>query len=171
MDQEQNSLRDQATQLKLAPASKVADLKSQIDDLQQRIDSTISEEEPLQAELEQAKNDLSAVQAKEAGLDAKPYEKLDALPEQFISDRLPIQSNGRFSWREVEKGHKYGEGEKTHVLWIFARALRSDGRQYWALHRFNVDQNSTTLLMIEPQSFVSTRAILRPDLSPDEQAQ
>ncbi len=171
MDQEQNSLRDQATQLKLAPASKVADLKSQIDDLQQRIDSTIAEEEPLQAELEQARNDLSAVQAKEAGLDAKPYEKLDALPEQFISDRLPIQPNGRFSWREVEKGHKYGEGEKTHVLWIFARALRSDGRQYWSLHRFNVDQNSTTLLMIEPQSFVSTRAILRPDLSPDEQAQ
>ena len=79
--------------------------------------------------------------------------------------------SNRFSWREVEKDRKYGEGEKSHVFWIFARALRSDGRQYWALHRFDVDENSTTLLMIEPESFVSTRAILRPDLSPDEQAQ
>jgi hypothetical protein len=171
MDQKQNDLRDQATQLKLAPASKVADLKSQIDDLQQRIDSTIAEEEPLKAELDQARNDLVAVQAKEAGLDAKPYEQLDALPEPNIIKRLPLRNDGRFSWREVEKDRKYGEGETTHVFWIFVRALRSDGRQYWALHRFNVDQNSTTLMMIEPESFISTRAILRPDLSPDEQAQ
>jgi hypothetical protein len=171
MDQKQNDLRSQAVQLKLAPASKVADLKSQIDDLQQRIDGTIAEEEPLKAELEQARSDLAASQAKEAGLDAKPYEQLDALPEQNITKRLPLLSNGRFSWREVEKESKYGEGEKSHVFWIFARALRSDGRQYWALHRFNVDKNSTTLMMIEPESFVSTRAVLRPDLSPDEQAQ
>jgi hypothetical protein len=169
MDQQQSDLRNQATQLKLAPASKVADLKSQMDDFQQRIDGTIAEEEPLKAELEQAKVDFAASQAKEAGLDAGPYQKLDALPEQFISYRLPLRSDGRFSWRDNPR--KYGEGEKTHVFWIFARAIRSDGRQYWALHRFNVDKNSTTLLMIEPESFVSTRAILRPDLSPDEQAQ
>jgi hypothetical protein len=169
MDQQQNALRDQATQLKLAPASKVADLKSQIDDLQQRIDGTIAEEEPLKAELEQARTDFAAAQAKEAGLDAPRYEQLDGVPVPI--KRLPLRPDGRFSWREVEKDRTYGEGEKSHVLWIFARALRSDGRQYWALHRFNVDQNSTTLLMIEPESFISTRAILRPDLSPDEQAQ
>jgi hypothetical protein len=174
MDQKQNDLRDQATQLKLAPAPKVADLKTQIDELQQRIDGTLAEEEPLKAELEQAQADLRTVQEKEAALDGPPYQKLDALPEQNIIDssgRLPIRSDGRFSWRELEKQHTYAAGEKSHVFWIFVRAFRQDGRQYWSLHRFNVDKDSTTELMIEPESFVSTRTILRPDLSPDEQAQ
>jgi DNA repair exonuclease SbcCD ATPase subunit len=171
MDQKENDLRDQATQLKLSPATKVADLKGQVDELQQRIDGTLAEEEPLKAELEQAQNDLKAVQEKEAGLDATPYQKLDALPEQNIIKRLPLRHNGRFSWRELEKESTYGAGEKEHVFWIFARAFRADGRQYWSLHRFTVDKNSTTELMIEPSGFISTRAILRPDLSPDEQAQ
>jgi hypothetical protein len=171
MDAKQNSLREQAVQLKMAPAPKIADLKTQIDDLQQRIDGTIAEEEPLKAELEQAQTDLAVVQAKESGLDAKPYDKLDALPESNITKRLPLASNGRFSWREVEKESKYAEDEKSHAYWLFSRATRSDGRQYWALHRFTVDKDSTVLLMIEPESFISTKAILRPDLSPDEQAQ
>jgi len=171
MDQKQNDLRDQATQLKLAPASKVADLKVQVDELQQRIDGTLAEEEPLKAELEQAQADLKAVQDKEAALDGPPYQKLDALPEQNIIKRLPLRSDGRFSWRELEKESTYDAGEQEHVFWIFARAFRQDGRQYWSLHRFTVKKNSTTELMIEPDSFLTTRAILRPDLSPDEQAQ
>ncbi len=171
MDQKQNELRDQATQLRFSPSSKVADLKGQVDELQQRIDGTLAEEEPLKAELEQAQTDLRGVQQKEAELDGTPYQKLDALPDQNIIKRLPLRPNGRFSWRELEKESTYGAGEKEHVFWIFARAIRADGRQYWSLHRFTVDKNSTTELMIEPGSFVSTRAILRPDLSPDEQAQ
>jgi hypothetical protein len=171
MDQRQNELREQATQLKLAPASKVADYKAQIDDLQTRIDGTIAEEEPIKAELEQARADLAVVQAKESALDAKPLEKLDALPEANITKRLPLASDGRFSWREVEKESKYDEDEKTHVYWIFARAYRSDGRQFWALHRFNVDKDRTVEVTIEPGSFFSTKTVLRPDLPPDDQAQ
>ena len=170
MDQRQNELREKATQIKLAPASKVADIKAQIDDLQSRIDGTIAEEEPIKAELEQAQADLSVVQNKEAALDAKPLEKLDALPEANITKRLPLSPKGRFSWRELEKESKYDEDEKSHIYWIFARAYRSDGLQYWALHRFTVDKNRTVEIMIEPVSFVSTKAILRPDLPPDEQA-
>jgi hypothetical protein len=171
MDDKQNALREQAVQLKMAPAPRIADLKTQIDDLQQRIDGTIAEEEPLKAELEQAQTDLTQVQTKEAGLDAKPYEKLYALPESNITKRLPLAANGRFSWREVEKESKYAEDEKSHAYWIFARATRSDGRQDWALHRFTIGKDQTVLLQIEPDSFISTKAILRPDLSPDEQAQ
>jgi hypothetical protein len=170
MDAKENSLRQQAAQLKLQPSSRVSDLKAQVADLQQRIDATLAEEEPLKAELEQARTDLTAVQQKEAGLDGKPYEMLDALPEKNVTKRLELQPNGRFSWRDVEKENKYAVGEKSHVFWIFARAFRSDGRQYWALNRFSVAKDSTTLLMIEPESFQSTKAILRPDLSPDEQA-
>lgn len=170
MDQRQNQLREQATQIKLAPAAKVADLKTQIEDLQTRIDGTLSEEEPLKAELEQAQTDLATVQAKEAGLDAKPMQKLDALPDSNIIQRLSLSSNGRFSWRQVEKASKYAEDEKSHVYWIFARAYRSDGRQYWAMSRFTLDKNSTQPIFIGPGSFISTKAILRPDLSPDEQA-
>ena len=170
-DTKQTALREQAAQLKMAPAAKLSDLKAQADDLQQRIDGTITEEEPLKAELEQAQTDLAAVQAREAGLDAKPYQKLYALPEQMISKRLDLQPNGRFSWRALEKDSKYAEGEKSHVYWLFARATRPDGRQYWSLHRFTVDKDTTVLLMIEPESFISTKAILRPDLPPNEQAQ
>jgi hypothetical protein len=171
MDDKQNSLREQAVQLKMAPAPRIADLKTQIDDLQQRIDGTIAEEEPLKAELEQAQTDLAVVQAKEAGLDEKPYEKLYALPESNITKRLPLQPNGRFSWRELEKENKYAEDEKSHAYWLFTKATRPDGRQYWALHRFTIAKDSTVLLIIEPEGFMSTKAILRPDLSPDEQAQ
>ena len=113
---------------------------------------------------------LAAVQAKESGLDAKPMQKLDALPDTNITMRLPLASNGRFSWRQVEKASKYAEDEKSHVYWIFARAYRSDGRQYWAMSRFSLDKNTTQPIFIEPGSFISTKAILRPDLSPDEQA-
>jgi hypothetical protein len=172
MDQRQTELREQATQLKLAPATKVADLKTLVDDLQTRIDGTLSEEEPLKAELEQAQADLAAVQKKEGALDAKPLEKLDALPDANITKRLQLNSSGRFSWREMEKESKYSEDEKSHVYWIFSRAYRSgDGRQYWALHRFTVDKDSTAEIMIEPDSFASTKSILRPDLPPDEQSQ
>jgi hypothetical protein len=171
VDDKQNALREQAAQLKMAPAPRIADIKTQIDDLQQRVDGTIAEEEPLKAELEQAQTDLTQVQAKEAALDAKPYEKLYALPESNITKRLPLAANGRFSWRAVEKDSKYAEDEKSHAFWIFARATRPDGRQYWAMHRFTVGKDATVLLMIEPDSFISTKAILRPDLSPDEQAQ
>jgi hypothetical protein len=170
MDAKENDFREQAAKLKLQPAARVADLKSQVTDLQQRIDATLAEEEPLKAELEQARTDLAAVQAKEQALDGKPYEMLDALPEKNVTKRLDLQRDGRFSWREVEKENKYTEGEKAHVFWIFARAFRADGRQYWALNRFSVAKDSTTLLLIEPDNFVSTKAILRPDLSPDEQA-
>jgi hypothetical protein len=171
MDDKQNSLREQAVQLKMAPAPRIADLKTQIDDLQQRIDGTIAEEEPLKAELEQAQTDLAVVQAKEAALDEKPYEKLYALPESNITKRLPLQANGRFSWRELEKENKYAEDEKSHAYWLFTKATRPDGRQYWALHRFTIAKDSTVLLIIEPEGFMSTKTILRPDLSPDEQAQ
>ena len=123
MDQRQNDLREQATQMKLSPGPKVADLKAQIDDLQSRIDGTIAEEEPIKAELQQARADLAAVQAKDAALDAKPLEKLDALPEANITKRLPLSSNGRFSWREVEKESKYDEDEKSHVLLDFRARL------------------------------------------------
>ena len=170
MDQKEASLRQQAAQLKLQPSARVTDIKAQVVDLQSRIDATMTEEEPLKAELEQARGDLTAVQGKEAGLDAKPYEMLDGLPEKNVTKRLDLQPNGRFSWREVEKENKYAADEKAHVFWIFARAFRSDGRQYWALNRFSVAKDSTTLVMIEPNSFQSTKAILRPDLSPDEQA-
>jgi hypothetical protein len=170
MDAKEASLRQEAAQLKLQPIARVADLKSQVADLQQRIDATLAEEEPLKAELDQARTDLATVQAEEQALDAKPYEQLDALPEKNVTKRLELQRNGRFSWREVEKENKYAADEKTHVFWIFARAVRADGRQYWALNRFSVAKDATTLLMIEPDSFISTKTILRPDLSPDEQA-
>jgi hypothetical protein len=170
MDLKETNLRQQAAQLRLQPNARVTDLKGQVADLQQRIDATLAEEEPLKAELDQARADLAAVQAKEAGLDAKPYAMLDALPEKNVTKRLELQRNGRFSWREVEKENKYAADEKAHVFWIFARAYRSDGRQYWALNRFSVAKDSTTLLIIEPDSFISTKSILRPDLSPDEQA-
>jgi hypothetical protein len=171
MDQRMTELREKAAQLKLSPAAKVADLKTQADDLQTRVDGTLSEEEPLKAELEQAQADLAAVQKKEAKMDVEPMGKLDALPEANIIMRLPLNSRGRFSWREMGK-EKFYEAEKAHVFWLFTRAYRSaDGRQYWALHRFTVDKDSTAEVVIEPGGFASTKSILRPDLSPDEQAQ
>ena len=149
----------------------MADLNSQIEDLQHRIDSTISEEDPIKLELQQAQTDLADAQSAEAGLDAKYYQELYALPESLISTRLPLRPNGRFEWPEMERDSAFAEGEQAHNYWIFARAIRPDGRQYWALSRFTITKHSTFLMVIEPDSFMSTKAILRPDLPPDEQTQ
>jgi hypothetical protein len=171
LDDRQKALRDQAAQIKLSPAPKVTDLNNQIDDLQHRIDSTMSEEDPIKLELQQAQTDLADAQSAEAGLDAKYYQELYALPEQSITKRLPLRPNGRFEWPEMERDSAFAEGEQSHNYWIFARAIRPDGRQYWALSRFTINKHSTFLMVIEPDSFISTKSILRPDLPPDEQTQ
>ena len=170
-DDQKEKLRLQATQIQLSPTQQVSDLNDKIEDLQHRVDSTESEEEPLKAELQQAQSDLAESQTAEAGLDDKYYQELYSLPKNSIIKRLPMLENGRFTWSHLEKDSAFAEGEKVHNYWIFARAVRSDGRQYWALARFPIGPNSILPLFIQPDSFISTKAILRPDLSPDEQAQ
>ena len=169
LDQRKEDLRQQAEQLKVAPAAKIADLNAKIEELQHRVDSTESEEDPIKAELQQAQADLAQAQAADAGLDDKYYKQLDELPRENIIKHIPVSANGRFSW--VEDENSFAEGEQDHYYWIFSRATRADGRQYWALGRFAVEKDRTIELLIEPDSFVSTKAILRPNLSPDEQAQ
>jgi hypothetical protein len=168
LDDRKEALREKAAQLKLEPAPKITDLNTKIDGLQQRADGTATEEVPLKAELQQAQADLAAAQASEAGLDDKYYKQLYALPSESVTKHIPLATNGRFSWVEDEA---FAEGEKEHSYWIFARATRPDGRQYWALGHFSIEKNHKVCLLIEPDSFVSTKAILRPNLSPEEQAQ
>jgi hypothetical protein len=168
LDDRKEQLREKAAQLKLAPAPKITDLNSKIDDLQQRSDSTAAEEVPLKAELLQAQADLTAAQAAEVGLDDKYYKELNSLPQASITTRIPLATDGRFTWIENDP---FVEGEREHRYWIFSRATRTDGRQYWALGHFAVEKDHKICLLMEPESFISTKAILRPDLSSDEQAQ
>jgi hypothetical protein len=170
-DDQKEKLRLQAAQIQLSPTTQVNDLNDKIEDLQHRIDSTQSEEDPLKTELQQAQADLAESQTAEAGLDDRYYEELYSMPKNSIIKRLPVLENGRFTWPHVEKDSAFAEGEKVHNYWIFARAVRPDGRQFWALSHFAIGPNSILPLLIEPDGFVSTKAILRPDLSPDEQAQ
>ena len=168
LDDRKEQLREKAAQLKLAPAPQITDLNSKIDGLQQRIDGTAAEEVPLRAELQQAQADLATAQASEAGLDDKYYKQLYSLPGEAVTKHIPLAANGRFTWVD---DNVFAEGEKEHRYWIFARAARADGRQYWALHHFNIGKNETLELIIEPTGFISTKAILRPNLSPEEQEQ
>ena len=168
LDDRKEALREKAAQIKLGPAPRIADLNTKMDDLQQRIDATQAEEVPLKTELQQAQADLVAVQSAEAGLDDKYYQQLDSLPGEAVTKHIPLRSNGRFTWIEDDV---FVEGEKAHHYWIFARATRPDGRQYWALHHFEIGKNQTLEMSIEPTGFISTKAILRPNLSPEEQEQ
>jgi hypothetical protein len=168
LDDRKEQLREKAAQLKLEPAPKITDLNTKMDGLQQRIDGTTAEEVPLKAELQQAQADLATAQTAEAGLDDKYYKQLDALPEEAITKHIPLATNGRFTWVDDDV---FAEGEKERRYWVFARATRADGRQYWALHHFGLGINQTLELIVEPTGFISTKAILRPDLSPEEQEQ
>jgi len=168
LDDRKEQLREKAAQLKLAPAPKIADLNTKIEDLQQRSDATAAEEVPLKAELQVAQDELAQAQAADAVLDDKYYKQLDALPAEAITKHIPVQTNGRFTWVDDDV---FAEGENEHHYWIFSRAIRADGRQYWALHPFTISKNQTVELTIEPGGFISTKAILRPNLSPDEQDQ
>jgi len=170
-DDRKQKLQLQAASVQLSPIPRVNDLTARMDDLQHRIDSTLSEEDPLKAELQQAQTDLSQSQTEEASLDAQYYKELYALPESSITKHLPLAPNGRFTWSHLENDSPFAEGEKAHDYWLFSRATRADGRQYWALIHFSIDKDSTLPIMLEPSTFVSTKAILRPDLSPDEQQQ
>jgi hypothetical protein len=168
LDDRKEQLREKAALLKTSTGPKVADLNTKIDDLQQRIDATTAEEVPLKAELQQAQADLEEVQTSEAGLDDKYYKQLDSLPEEAVTKHITLGTNGRFTWVDDDV---FAEGEKEHRYWIFTRAIRSDGRQYWALHPFSIRQNKPVEMYIEPGGFISTKAILRPNLSPEEQEQ
>jgi predicted nucleic acid-binding Zn-ribbon protein len=171
-DDRKEKLREQVAAVKLSPVDTVTELQTQVDDLQHRIDSATSEETPIKTELEQAQSDLAQAESKEDSLDPTFYAQLDSLPESKIVNRLPLSVTGRFSWRNVEKDHPFSEGVTAQSFWLFTRAVRSsDGRQYWALNRITVDQDSTYEVVIEPEAFISTKAILRPDLSPEEQQQ
>jgi len=171
VDDRQQQLREQAAQIQLSPTAKVSELNAKVEELQNRITSTQAEEDPLKVELQQAQGDLAKAQAKETGLDAVRYKQLYSLSESNVSRRLPVSPAGRFNWRHVEKDNAYAEGEKAHFYFLLVRAARPDGRQYWALHHFSLEQNTTLDVVIEPTAFLSTKAILRPDLSPDEQQQ
>jgi len=168
LDDRKEQLREKAAELKTATGPKVADLTAKIQDLQQRLDGTSAEEVPLKVELQQAQADLAQAQAADAGLDEKYYKQLDALPEEAITKHIPLLTNGRFTWIDDDI---FSEGEKEHGYWLFARATRADGRQYWALHRFSISKNQMLELTIEPNGFISTKAILRPNLPPEEQEQ
>ena len=167
-DDRKEALREKAAQIKLSPAPKIADLNAKIDDLQQRIDATEAEEAPLKTELQQAQADLVAVQSEEAGLDDKYYQQLDVLPAEAVTKHIPLQTNGRFTWVDDDV---FVEGEKSHHYWFFARATRPDGRQYWALIPLDLAQYQIQPIIIDPVVFLSTKAILRPNLSPEEQEQ
>jgi hypothetical protein len=168
MDDRKEQLREKAAQIKLGPAPKIADLNAKMEGLQQRIDATEAEEVPLKAELQQAQADLAQAQAADSGLDDKYYKQLYSLPGEAVTKHIPLATNGRFTWVEDDV---FVEGEKEHHYWMFARATRADGRQYWALQHFGIGKNETRELYLEPSSFISTKAILRPNLSPDEQEQ
>ncbi len=168
LDDRKEQMREKAAQLKLAPAPKVSDHNTKIDELQQRSDGAAAEEVPLKAELQQAQADLTTALAADAGLDDKYYKQLYSLPEESITKHIPLATNGRFTWVDDDV---FAEGEKEHHYWIFARAIRADGRQYWALGHFSFEKNHKLCLLIEPDGFVSTKAILRPNLSPEEQEQ
>jgi hypothetical protein len=173
LDDRKEALREKAAQIKLAPASKIADLNAKMDDLQHRITATGAEEVPLKVELQQAQADLAQSQATDAGLDDKYYQELYAIPEKNITNntRIHLLQNGRFTWANIDADNAFAEGQGQHHYWIFARAIRPDGRQYWALGQFSIEKNQRTCLIIDPDQFLSTKAILRPDLSPDDQAQ
>jgi predicted nuclease with TOPRIM domain len=168
MDDRKEQLREKAAQIKLGPAPKIADLNAKMEELQQRIDATEAEEVPLKAELQQAQADLTQAQAADSGLDDKYYKQLYSLPGEAVTKHITLATNGRFTWVEDDV---FVEGEKEHHYWMFARATRADGRQYWALQHFGIGKNETRELYLEPSSFISTKAILRPNLSPDEQEQ
>ena len=161
-------MRQQAAETKLAPAAKLADINARIEQLQQKIDNTQAEEEPIKAELRQAQNDFGQAQSADEGLDQKYYKQLESLPAENVLKRIPVQTNGRFTWIEDTA---FVEGENEHRYWIFTKATRADGRQYWSLGRFSISKDSTTCVTIDPSSFVSTKAVLRPNLTPEEQAQ
>lgn len=169
LDTRQKQLREQAAQIQLSPTQKVTELNTKIEELQQRIEGTLAEEEPIKTELQQAQTDLTQVQAVENSLDDKYYKQLYALPEGSITDRIPLAPNGRFRWSHIEKNKPFADGENFHHYYLFARALRPDGRQYWALLHLSVAKNNVLPVTIEPSDFISTKAVLRPDLSPDEQ--
>ena len=169
-DDRKEKLRQQAAQIQVAPSSQVTDVNGRIDDLQHRVDSTEAEEEPLKTELQQAQADLVTAQTAEADLDGKYYQELYSLAQSVAKIKtLPVESNGRFTWSHLEKDSALSGNEKDHNFWIFAIAVRKDGLQYWVLTHFSVQQNSVLPILIEPSSFVSTKAILRPDLPADQQ--
>jgi hypothetical protein len=168
LDDRKEQLREKAAQLKLEPAPKIADLNSKIEDLQARSDATEAEEVPLKAELQQAQVDLAQAQAADAGLDDKYYKQLYSLPAEAVIKHIPLATNGRFTWVDDDV---FSEGENEHHYWIFARATRADGRQYWALHHVSIGKNQTFEIYLEPNGFLSTKAILRPNLTPEEQDQ
>ncbi len=169
VDARQAQIRQQAAQIQLSPTAQVTTLNGQIDDLQHRVDSTLSEEEPIKIELQQAQADLVEAQTAEAGLDPKYYLQLHSIPESSIITRLPVSAHGRFSWPHMEHDNVFAEGEKSHSYWLFSCAVRPDGRRYWSLTHFSIEENTIVPILIPPESFVSTKAILRPDLPPDEQ--
>ena len=170
LDDRKEQLRQKAAALKLEPAPKINDLNAKVDELQQRMDSAAAEEVPLKAEFVQAQADLLSGQDALASLDDKYIQQINVLPDREANKtRIPLMPNGRFTW--VLDPNSFGVDEKTRHFWIFSRATRPDGRQYWAMHDFNIARNQPVVMMVEPGGFMSTKAILRPDLSPEEQEQ
>ena len=116
-------------------------------------------------DVEQAQSDLSEANAAITRLDDKYYKQLANLPEANRIERIPLDENGRFTWVE-EMPFPEGVSEQHHGL--FARAIRADGRESWALCEIHLTKDQTSYFNIVPKDFISMKAILHPDLSPEE---
>jgi hypothetical protein len=125
--------------------------------------------QPILHEQEQDQEDINTVETTLVGYEPKYMQELSGVPAQYILKKLLIQPDGRFEWQHEDKDQKFAEGEKFHRHWLFFRAIRnSDGREFWSLVQVIVEKNETLQVAVLPGSFQDLRALLRPDLQPNE---
>jgi hypothetical protein len=117
-------------------------------------------------ELQRSRAKLDSLTINEQHLDERPWTELLELPSKNVIERLPL-SAGKMLDIPTDQSSQLLMGKQ----WVFARAVRSDGRVYWELKQVDFGKNPRSAhFTIGPDDFISTKSILRPDLSPKEQA-
>jgi TolA-binding protein len=163
------TIKDQVSQTLASNSQAVAQINQQIDDLNRKIGETTDDLQPILHEQEQDQEDINNVENTLVSYEPKYMQELSGVPAQYVLKKLPIKPDGRFEWLHEDKDQKFAEGEKFHRHWLFFRAIRdSDGREFWSLAQVIVTKNDTLEVAVLPGSFQNLRALLRPDLSPDE---
>lgn len=149
-------IRQQVEDIDAVPGPRIEKINDRVKDLQTRIEETKAEIEPLQAEMEGYQKDIADLQAQDAAIYQRFYNQLVQVPNGNINYRIPLEANGRFSWRHIEQNSSFPPG--SYLLWIRAQ---KKGEEYWTLIPFTLYPYVRTEVSIEPAAFISVRELLQ----------
>lgn len=151
-----DSLKGKTDTVRQGVGTRIAGAKLRMEKRRQEIADADSTAVPLQSERDTLKTEADQAEVRERQQRATYAGQLSTIPERNVIEKIPLTSQGRFSWAHLEQQTKYPPG--NYFLW--AQVKNGDGL-YWALVPFTVTEFTRLDLVLQPGAFLPAADLLK----------